>query len=54
MVCHSPLSGLSVPIRRALRDQMVGIERTSDGHWLPVLWASSAQIESLNLGTQCQ
>ena len=31
-VCHSPLSGLSVPIRRALRDQVVGIERTSDGY----------------------
>ena len=30
--CHSPLSGLSVPIRRALRDQVMGIERTSDGH----------------------
>ena len=31
-VCHSPLSGLSVPFRRALRDQVMGIEKTSDGH----------------------
>ena len=43
MVCQSTLSGLSVPVKWALRDQVMGIDRPSYGHSLPVLRASSAQ-----------
>ena len=39
MFCQRPLSGLSVTIKWALRDQVTGIKRTSDGHSLPVLRA---------------
>ena len=54
MVCLRPLNGLSVPVKWALRDQVMGIDRPSYGHSLPVLRVSSAQSKSLNLGTSCE
>ena len=47
----STLAGLWVPVTRALRDHVMGIDRTSDGHSLPVLWASSAHFVGWLLGT---
>ena len=47
----STLAGLWVPVTRALRDHVMGIDRTSDGHSLPVLWASSAHFVGWFLGT---
>lgn len=41
--CKRSLSGLPVPVKWALRDQVMGIDRPSYGHSLPVLRASSAQ-----------
>ena len=52
MVCQRPLSGLPVPVKRALRDQVLGIDRPSNGHSLPVQRATSAQSKSQSLGTQ--
>ena len=54
MVCQRPLSGLSETIKWALRDQVSGIERTSNGHSLPVQRASSAQSVGRFLGTSCK
>ena len=54
MVCLRPLNGLSVPVKWALRDQVMGIDRPSYGHSLPVLRVSSTQSKSLNLGTSCE
>lgn len=54
MVCYRPLSGLSMPVKWALRDQVSGIERTSNGHSLPVLQVSSAQSVGRFLGTSCE
>ena len=45
------LAGPWVPVTRALRDHVMGIDRTSDGHLLPVLWASSAHFMGWFLGT---
>ena len=45
------MAGLWVPVTRALRDHVMGIDRTSDGHSLPVLWASSAHFVGWLLGT---
>ena len=41
--CQRPLSGLPVPVKWAFRDQVMGIDRPSYGHSLPVLRASSTQ-----------
>ena len=54
MIYHRPLSGLSETIKWALWDQVSGIERTSNGHSLPVQWASSAQRIGRFLGTRCE
>ena len=54
MVCKRPLSGLQETIKWALRDQVSGIERTSNGHSLPVLQVSSAQSVGRFLGTSCE
>ena len=51
--CQRSLSGLSVPVKWALRDQVMGIDRPSYGHSLPVLRASSAQSVGRFLGTFC-
>ena len=51
--CQRSLSGLSVPFKWALGDQVSGIERPSNGHSLPVLWALSAQSVGRFLGTSC-
>lgn len=51
MVCKRSLSGLSETIKWALRDQVSGIERTSNGHSLPVLQVSSTQSVGRFLGT---
>ena len=40
-----------MPVTRALRDHVMGIDRTSDGHLLPVLWASSVHFMWWFLGT---
>ena len=40
-----------MPVTRALRDHVKGIDRTSDGHSLPVQWASSAYFMWWFLGT---
>ena len=40
-----------MPVTRALRDHVKGIDRTSDGHSLPVRWASSAHFTWWFLGT---
>ena len=53
VVCQSTLSGLSVPVKWALRDQVMGIDRPSYGHSLPVLRASSAQSAGRFLGIFC-
>ena len=53
VVCQSTLSGLSVPVKWALRDQVMGIDRPSYGHSLPVLRASSTQSVGRFLGTFC-
>ena len=45
------MAGLWVPVTRALRDHVMGIDRTSDGHLLPVLWASSAHFAGCFWGT---
>ena len=45
------MAGPWVPVTRALRDHVMGIDRTSDGHSLPVLWASSAHFMGWFLGT---
>ena len=50
MVCQSTLSGLSVPVKWALRDQVTGIDRPSYGHSLPILRATSAQSVGRFLG----
>ena len=49
--CQRSLSGLSVPVKWALRDQVMGIDRPSYGHSLPVLRASSTQSVGRFLGT---
>ena len=49
--CQRSLSGLSVPVKWALRDQVMGIDRPSYGHSLPVLRASSAHFMGWFLGT---
>ena len=49
--CQRLLSSLSVPVKWALRDQVMGIDRPSYGHSLPVLRASSAQSAGRFLGT---
>ena len=54
VVCKRSLSGLSETIKWALRDQVSGIERTSNGHSLPVLQVSSAQSVGRFLGTSCE
>ena len=54
MVYHRPLSGLSETIKWALRDQVSGIERTSNGHSSPVQRALSAQSIGRFLGTYCE
>ena len=48
-----PLSGLSLPVKWALRDQVSGIGRTSNGQSLPVRRALSAQSVGYFLGTSC-
>ena len=53
VVCQRPLSGLSVTVKWALGDQVSGIERTSNGHSLPVRQALSAQSVGWFLGTSC-
>lgn len=40
----STLAGPWVPVTRALRDHVMGIDRPSDGLSLPVRWASSAHF----------
>ena len=45
------MAGPWVPVTRALRDHVMGIDRTSDGHSLPVLWASSAHFTGWFLDT---
>ena len=40
-----------MPVTWALRDHVLGIERPCAGHWLPTLWAYSAQRLGLFLGT---
>ena len=52
--CQRLLSSLSVPVKWALSDQVMGIDRPSYGHSLPVLRASSAQSVRRFLGTFCQ
>ena len=54
MFCLNLLGVPSVPIKWALRYQMSGIDRTSNGHLLPVWWAQSAQITGRFLGTPCE
>ena len=54
VVCKKSLSGLSETIKWALRDQVSGIERTSNGHSLPVRWALSTQSVGRFLGTSCE
>ena len=54
MVYHRPLSGLSETIKWALWDQVSGIARTSNGHSLPVQWASSAQRIGRFWGSRCE
>ena len=49
--CQRLLSSLSVPVKWALRDQVMGIDRPSYGHSLPVLRASSAQSVGRFWGT---
>ena len=44
------LAGPWVPVTRALRDHVMGIDRPSDGHSLPVRWASSAHFMGWFLG----
>ena len=51
--CQRQLSSLYVPVKWALRDQVMGIDRPSYGHSLPVLRASSAQSVGRFLGTFC-
>ena len=53
VVCKRSLSGLSETIKWALRDQVMGIDRPSYGHSLPVLRALSAQSVGRFLGTFC-
>ena len=45
------MAGLWVPVTRALRDHVMGIDRPSDGHSLPVRRASSAHFMGWFLGT---
>lgn len=51
--CQRLLSSLSVPVKWALWDQVMGIDRPSYGHSLPVLRASSTQSVGRFLGTFC-
>ena len=43
-----------MPVKWALRNQVTGIDRPSNGHSLPVLWVSSAQSIGRFLGTYCK
>ena len=54
VVCQRPLSGLSVTVKWALRDQVLGIERTSNGQSLPVRRALNTQSVGRFLGTSCE
>ena len=45
------LAGPWVPVWRALRDHVMGIDRPSDGLSLPVRWVSSAHFMGWFLGT---